>query len=209
MHILVDQRAPMYFGSRIQFKSVLAAKLAAANIWAALDNGFRISGQISGENEVQSKTRSTRQSAIDIISNITKQNHSLSVNSALTRSLADMLANCLSNTTRGSHITVISDFHDLDEHARLLLATISRQRHLLPVVVFDPVEKTLPLNRLLGISDGTKRQQMNISRRIRNKHVDTYVERVNSLRQTALAVNASLRFASTHDDWHLPMERAI
>jgi len=35
-HILVDQRRTLYFGSKIQFKSVLAAELAAGIAWAAL-----------------------------------------------------------------------------------------------------------------------------------------------------------------------------
>ncbi|MBT5031007.1 MAG: DUF58 domain-containing protein, partial [Proteobacteria bacterium] len=44
VHIVVDQRNSMFFGSAQRFKSVLAAEVASALAWAALAGSDRIGG---------------------------------------------------------------------------------------------------------------------------------------------------------------------
>ncbi len=47
--LLVDQSSSMYFGSRVMFKSVLAARTAALLAWAVLERGDRIGGIVFSE----------------------------------------------------------------------------------------------------------------------------------------------------------------
>ncbi|MFT6038708.1 MAG: hypothetical protein ACI9TP_001500, partial [Candidatus Azotimanducaceae bacterium] len=42
--ILVDQSQPMFFGSRVAFKSVIAAEVGALLAWTALTRGDRVGG---------------------------------------------------------------------------------------------------------------------------------------------------------------------
>lgn len=199
MHIALDQRAPMFFGSQIQFKSVLAAKMAAAAVWFALAEGFRISAQLSAETEWLTKASSTRKAAITLLNDIVTQNLTLSVQSEKTRSLADMLTTCIGNTKSGSQITLISDFHDLDSAAIELLTATSQHRKMHLIMIFDPIEKVLPVRRAIGISDGWQRQRMPISRLVRNQQTDTFKRNLDTLQQLSHTAGATLRVASTHD----------
>ncbi|HSB97975.1 MAG TPA: DUF58 domain-containing protein, partial [Spongiibacteraceae bacterium] len=49
--LVIDQRQPMFFGSRTCFKAKLAAYYGALLAWAALQQGDRIGGLIIGNNE--------------------------------------------------------------------------------------------------------------------------------------------------------------
>ncbi|MBX2823491.1 MAG: DUF58 domain-containing protein [Gammaproteobacteria bacterium] len=197
MHVLVDQRASMFFGSRSQFKSVLAAKLAAATIWASLDDGFRISGQISAETELRTKARSTRSAAMDLITSTARQNCALSVQSKTSRSLTDMLSYTLANTPTGSYVTLISDFHDLKTDTIKLLTSICQHRKTQLLLIFDPVEKLLPLNLDIGISDGSERQRVHIDSLLQEQQLQLFESRVHTLKKIALTTGAVLSLAST------------
>ena len=50
--LVVDQRSPMFFGSRRAMKSVVAAELAALGAWRALDSGDRVGGIVFNEQEI-------------------------------------------------------------------------------------------------------------------------------------------------------------
>jgi uncharacterized protein (DUF58 family) len=50
--VVVDQRFPMFFGSRRAMKSVVAAELAALAAWRTLDAGDRIGGLVFNEEEI-------------------------------------------------------------------------------------------------------------------------------------------------------------
>ncbi|NKB46587.1 MAG: DUF58 domain-containing protein, partial [Legionellales bacterium] len=59
--LLVDFRPAMFFGTRVTFKSVIAAKVAALLGWAAIANGDRLGGVVfSGKDHVELRPR-TRQ----------------------------------------------------------------------------------------------------------------------------------------------------
>jgi len=55
VYLLVDQRQPMFFGSKLQFKSVLAAKAAAAIAWTAFANRDRLGAIIWSANYSESR----------------------------------------------------------------------------------------------------------------------------------------------------------
>ena len=51
--IAVDQTHNMYFGSRVAFKSVIAAQAAAVFCWLAIDNGDRVGGLVFSDRGVE------------------------------------------------------------------------------------------------------------------------------------------------------------
>ena len=50
--LVVDQRMPMFFGSRRAMKSVVAAEIAALGAWRALSSGDRVGGIVFNDHEI-------------------------------------------------------------------------------------------------------------------------------------------------------------
>ena len=50
--LVVDQRKPMFFGSRRAMKSVVAAEIAALGAWRALASGDRVGGIVFNDSEI-------------------------------------------------------------------------------------------------------------------------------------------------------------
>lgn len=84
--LIVDQSKSMFFGSRVTFKSVIAAQAAALIAWTALEGGDRVGGLVfsdTGHREV--RPRRTKRSVLHLLQEINLFNHQLgkSTNSAI------------------------------------------------------------------------------------------------------------------------------
>lgn len=78
VYILVDQRAPMFFGSVNEFKSVHAAKLAAIIGWTALANNDRIGALIFSDCErTDSRARRGKHAVLELLHQLFAYNQKL------------------------------------------------------------------------------------------------------------------------------------
>src|SRR4051812_1422822 len=76
--VLVDQRAPMFFGSQRCFKSVLAAHIAANLAWAALNNSDRIGGLIFGDKAQRDiRPRRSKHAVLELLHQLREFNQQL------------------------------------------------------------------------------------------------------------------------------------
>lgn len=164
VHLIVDQRSSMFFGSATRFKSVLAAELCALLAWAALDNSDRIGGQVIGDTrEVDVRARRNRHAVLQLIHYVEEFNRALPGQSEHTASLADTLESCRRLTRPGTALFVISDFHDLDEHSEKALSLMGRHIDISLIQVVDPLEVSLPAMGSVTLSDGRERHQISIN----------------------------------------------
>jgi hypothetical protein len=60
----------------------------------------------------------------------------------------------------GNSIYIVSDFHDIDENGLRQLYELSRHNSITAFLVFDPLERELPLDGLYAISDGSRELQI-------------------------------------------------
>lgn len=161
--VMLDQRANMFFGSQSMFKSVYAARLAALIAWIAAQNNDRIGALIFG-NSKQEDIRARRgKHAVMELLNVTAQfNQALSTPSmpADAPSLETMLDETSRVAKPGSKIVLISDFHDMDERCRKPLSHLAKRSDVLAIHNYDPLEKALPHNTWLKISDGENRMSV-------------------------------------------------
>lgn len=170
VHLIVDQRSSMYFGSARRFKSVMAAELGALLAWAALDNSDRIGGQVMGDSkEVDVRARRNRHAVLQLIHDIEAFNRDLPGQSERTGSLAETLESCRRLTRPGTALFIISDFHDLDERSEKAITLMGRHIDISLIQVLDPLEIQLPAMGEVTLSDGKQRHQVSINPELAQK----------------------------------------
>lgn len=169
-HILVDQRSHLFFGSTIQFKSVLAAELATALAWAALAGGDRIGGQVIGQTEHRdTRARRNKQAVLKFVHDICELNACLASKQEVrdnTLSLALSLEECRRMTRPGTAVFIVSDFHDFDQASAKALSDLAKHTDVSLLQVTDPLEESLPLAANVAISDGLHSSKVSISKRV-------------------------------------------
>ena len=201
VHILLDQRSSMFFGSSNSFKSVIAGELAAALAWAALAGSDRIGGQIIGDrNESDIRARRNKQAVLKFIHDLHDFNCALPGNDQSTKSLAFMLEECRRLTRPGTAIFVISDFHDIDEETERTLVTLGRHTDISMIRVYDPLERQLPSVSELAISDGRNRASINMSKDITHGYLQKLSEKEALLKRATLRSRAMFMEINTSEN---------
>jgi uncharacterized protein (DUF58 family) len=195
-HILVDQRRPLYFGSSLQFKSVLAAELAAAIGWAALKGGDRVGGQVIGEYHTSdSRARRSKQAVLRFIHDLHESNHRLASQAdehsqSAKISFATSLEECRRITRPGTAIFIISDFHDFDHAAAKSLSNLGKHADLTLLQVSDKLEQQLPNLGNVAISDGQQSTKVNLTSGLTKAYQQTRSDKQNLLISAATKARA-------------------
>lgn len=161
--VLVDQRAPMFFGSQRCFKSVLAAHIAANLAWAALNNSDRIGGLIFGDTAQRDiRPRRSKHAVLELLHQLQEFNQQLQSPIAAPngKSLSALLNDARRIAKPGCALFIVSDFHDYDHSGEQQLFELARHTDVTLIHVFDPLEKQLQSNTRLTVSDGSARLQL-------------------------------------------------
>jgi len=206
VYLLVDQRQPMFFGSKLQFKSVLAAKAAAAIAWTAFANRDRLGAIIFG-----SHTQSDQRPKLGKPT-LFRFLHELSEFNALLMQqyqnnnpaqqtqhrLSDMVGELQRVARPGSSIFVISDFHDFDDNTTKALSMLARHNDVSLLHVFDPFESELPDLGALSISSGVNKTQINTSSaQFRHNYVKSWLDTQTSLKNRSIRAGMHLNQLNT------------
>lgn len=147
--ILVDQRRDMFFSTRVQTKSVAAAKIAALLAWRSYHDGDRLGGLIFGDDAYSlHKCRSPAGTLPALLDDIVRFNHQVADNypeeSPHPLTLASMLRHAITLIPAGSWVALIGDFHDLDNECDALLAALRRRGEVSAFVMLDDLYLRLP-----------------------------------------------------------------
>ena len=141
---LVDMHPGMYFGSRVQFKSVLAGQLSALMGWAAVRAGDRVGGVVNAATAHQEIFPAAREQGL------------LPLLKAMVRLQPDTpgvlepgrMDNALARMARlvhpGSLVMIFSDFRELGDQAAKYLAAMARHNDVIVVFLYDPLEAEAP-----------------------------------------------------------------
>jgi uncharacterized protein (DUF58 family) len=154
--ILADLRASMHFGTRIQFKSVLAATIAAELAWVGVDGGDRVGGFILLPNGVRSFPATRNTSAmlrlLKALSEGTKPEDEQD-GEAVELPLHTVVDRLRQVSRPGTLVFIISDFADFDERTERAIKRLSLHAHVTNVLVYDQLDTMLPHGNQ-RISDG-------------------------------------------------------
>ncbi|MFT7219569.1 MAG: hypothetical protein ACI8Z1_001184 [Candidatus Azotimanducaceae bacterium] len=194
--ILVDQSASMYFGSRVTFKSVLAARVAALVGWAALDRGDRVGGIVfSGLGHREVRPRRNKHAVLRLLNELNDANHALSPEreTQSTQYFNDALANVRRVTKHGSMIFLISDFQSFMPESRIHLQTLARHNDVIGIHISDALEASLPPPDIYSITDGHQRARINTaSKANRQAYEAGFKQRLSNIKDEFLRVKAPL-----------------
>ena len=201
VHVMVDQRNSLFFGSQVQFKSVLAAEVACAIAWAALAGSDRIGGQIIGDYESRDiRAKRNKQAVLKFIHNLTEINSLLPTNKQQTEignTIANMIEECRRITRPGTAVFIISDFHDFDQLAAKALSSLGRHCDISLLNISDPLEKQLPLLGNVAISDGVEHRSVTLNKKLKSDYQNKLNEHQERLQQSAIRARALYTELST------------
>jgi uncharacterized protein (DUF58 family) len=202
--VLVDQRAPMFFGSQRCFKSVLAAHIAANLAWAALNNSDRIGGLVFGDNSQRDiRPRRSKHAVLELLHQVQDFNAQLRspIAPAGTKTLNALLNDARRIAKPGCALFLISDFHDYDQTCEQQLFELARHTDVTLIHVFDPLEKQLISNSRLTISDGSARLQLPTDEpRFQHAYQVAYANRLEFLTHSAKRLRIPLLSYATTDN---------
>jgi uncharacterized protein (DUF58 family) len=170
--IATDLSTSMLFGSRLLFKSVQAAHVAALVAWHAKSRGDRIGGVVFNQtNHTELKPRSRQQGVLHYLHSLVKI-HADSLHSAdekadrkkATEAFEQNCARLRQLAKPGSLVYLITDAFNLSDEAIRHLANVSRHCELVVCMISDPLEQQLPesehkISVAMTNGDESERQQ--------------------------------------------------
>jgi len=179
--IATDLSSNMLFGSKLLFKSVQAAHLAALVAWHAKGRGDRIGGIVFNENQHNElKPRSRQQGVLHYLQALITTHENTQqpltaekqvVNTQPSDHALSFEQNCLrirQISRPGSLVYLITDGHHINQEAIRHLANVSRHCELVVCLISDPLELALPASSKklnVSITDGFNRQQLTLGDR--------------------------------------------
>ncbi len=165
--LLIDIGPSMRFGTRVAFKSVVAARAAALLGWAAADKGDRVGGLVFDETRCyQHQPAVSTRGVLPLLNALVDLTAAASDASAGTCRLSDTLqgsslpeaaAHMAPQIRPGSLVFILSDFVGLDEHNSAWLARLSRGSEVVMIQIYDPLETVAPPPGRYPVTDGERR----------------------------------------------------
>ncbi len=167
--LVVDQRIGMFFGTKVNMKSVTAAEVAALAAWRIQGAGDRVGAIVFNDEVTESVTPGrSRAKVMQVLNLVVGQNQQLSADSP-SRGNAGQFNVALEQAARlASHdflVVVISDFHGFDETSKRILQQIRWHNDLIAALVHDPMASALPDSQHFIVTDGELQIELPSSRK--------------------------------------------
>jgi uncharacterized protein (DUF58 family) len=154
--LLVDMGPGMRFGTRVAFKSVIAARTAALLAWAAADTGDRVGGLVFDETRYLERRPAARtRGVLPLLKALSEP--PLAAQGSGHASLSSAAQHLVQRVRPGSLVFVLSDFAGLGAHDEPWLARLAAGSELVLLHLYDPLEAAAPPPGRYPVSDG--RQQ--------------------------------------------------
>ena len=211
--VLVDCRSMMQFGSRVRFKSVLAAHIASMLCWVGIDGGDRVGGFLLTPQAMKSfpasRSRTSMLTFLHAISAATRMQAAHGSASELSSgaatapepSLAQALRRLRKVCRPGSLAFVITDYSDLDNAAETELKRLGLHAHVSNLLIHDPLDALLPARGDYRISDGDGVLSLNqLNQAERSAHERAFEERKDRIAKLSRQRSMAFLPVSTADD---------
>jgi uncharacterized protein (DUF58 family) len=153
--LLVDIGLSMRFGTRVAFKSVIAARAAALLAWAAADKGDRVGGLVFDESRhFERRPVARTRGLLPLLKALSEapipgQEGGHASLSAAGQHLVHLVR-------PGSLVFLLSDFAGLQDDDGAWLARLGAGSEVVLVHVYDPIETHAPPPGLYPVSDGRR-----------------------------------------------------
>ena len=140
--LVVDQRRPMFFGSRRAMKSVTAAEVAALGAWRALSAGDRVGGIVFNETTtIAVRPQRSQSRVLNLLHVIHQLNQQLAAPDPPRGevTLNHALNNALQVAGHDHLVVLVTDLDGADQETERLAALLAAHNDVLVVAVYDPL----------------------------------------------------------------------
>jgi uncharacterized protein (DUF58 family) len=144
--LVVDQRTPMFFGSRRAMKSVVAAEIAALGAWRTLDAGDRVGGIVFNEKEIREiRPQRSQTRVLQLLHAVSEFNQALASSDPIAGevTLNHAVENALRLAKHDHLVVLISDLDGADSETERLTTQLAPHNDVLIVGIYDPLGASL------------------------------------------------------------------
>jgi uncharacterized protein (DUF58 family) len=186
----------MRFGTRVAFKSVIAAQAAALLAWAAADRGDRVGGLVFDETRhIERRPVARTRGLLPLLKALSTA--PLPGNDGGYPSLSDAARRLDPLVRPGSLVFLLSDFAGIDRDDGAWLARLGRGSEVVMIHVHDPLESSVPPRGRYPAADGDRRGILDTSdRHLRarwQRRFDAHVARLDDLARRHAVHRIALR----------------
>ncbi|CRI65732.1 conserved hypothetical protein [Thiocapsa sp. KS1] len=198
--LLVDQGPSMRFGTRIAFKSVVAAHAAALLGWAAVDRGDRVGGLVFDETRhLERRPASRAAGLLPLLDRLASPAPAVSADAGLSgqsggyASLGEAAGHLVRLVRPGSLVAVISDFADILRTPTRWMTELAAGCEVILLPVHDSIEIQAPPSGRYPVTDGRRRSLLDLTRSgSREAYEDLFRSRMEALERLARRNRAHL-----------------
>lgn len=211
--LVVDQRMSMFFGSRLNMKSVTAAEAAAIAAFRVLSASDRVGGIVfNDDRQVDIAPRRSERAVFALLEAIVEMNGDLEADKIVEAS-PDNLNRALGSVARLAHhdhlVVVFSDFDGIDEMTQRRLTGIAAHNDVLLVLVYDPSSERIEPGARTIIGDGQLQSEIDLgSASIRDALNSFTRNRLEKIHNWQTAINLSVLPLSAGEET-LPQMRRL
>lgn len=177
--ILTDFNPSMIFGTRIAFKSVVAARLTSLLAWTVIKQGDRVGGFFFSAREHSEFTPRGRDSGV--LPLLASLSHYTAQSDAEREEKPRMLSDALIRLRRvvrpGSILVLISDFYSMDNECEKHLNRLRGHNDILAYHICDRVELAPPKPQQYAITNGQQEILLDTGLETVNTAYSAYCER--------------------------------
>ena len=205
VHIIVDQRLPMFFGSQVNTKSVTAAQLAALLAWQVFDAGDRVGGAVlSVDGLVSISPKRSSHNVIQLLEAIVEANKRLDLSlskseAADSTTLFSQVRPLIETLNSQSVMVLITDIEGIEVEELSELEAIAEKTNVLLFVVQDPLEDDLTRAHGLSVSHGEQQINIHASADNQHKYNELYQQRLSSLKNAVLSSVLPVGIVNTYE----------
>ncbi len=175
--LIVDQRMSMFYGTRLNMKSVTAAEAAAIAAFRIRAQGDRVGGIVFSDDGVaELRPRASNVALNRLITTISEASCRLRADLAVSGAmpLNRPLEAAARIATTGNLVLVFSDFAEVDDRTERLVRRLAQHNDLILFPVTDPTAEKLPDDFRIVASDGALQVELDS----RHERVQARIEEV-------------------------------
>ncbi|VAW44072.1 hypothetical protein PA3071, partial [hydrothermal vent metagenome] len=207
-YLVVDTNSSLHFGTKTQFKSVLASKIAALLGWSSVQQGDRIGVLTYGINGVHiGKATAGKRGMMSMMSHVIKAYDSDHVQATeqdtnQQHNLDQALKQLRTIIRPGSMVILVSDFYALGSDAKRHLLQLRKHNDVLAIKVSDPFENQMPLPALYGVKTNQRPRVLDSKNsRMQHKLQAKQQSHIQSLKDNIIKAGVPLIPIQTNDVW--------
>ncbi|GJL62841.1 DUF58 domain-containing protein [Candidatus Nitrospira salsa] len=159
--VVVDYSHSMLFGTKVAFKSVVAAKAASLLCWASLHRGDRIGTVVFSNHGHEERRPRGGKSGVLRVLDVLARHHQQARQSQFfieehsRASFVSALARVTRTARPGSLIFLLSDFRNMGPQVLPYLTQLSIHHDVVNVLIFDQLERELPVAGVYRVTNGS------------------------------------------------------